>query len=102
MTSPQERAEPRFDIEHVAHLARLELSAAERAQLEPQLRDILHYVDRLQELDTDAIEATFQVLPRVNVLREDVEAPGLDLSQALGNAPERDGPYFRMPRILEE
>ncbi len=93
--------EPDIDVDHVAHLARLDLPAAERARMQAELRSILGYVNRLQELDTAAVEATFQVVPRVNVLRADAPAPGLDVEAALRNAPAREDGCFRMPRILE-
>lgn len=91
-----------FDIDHVAHLARLAMTDDEKARLAPQLTEILGYVGRLGELDTAGIEATFQVRPSVNVLRDDVEDFCLDNAAALRNAPGREGPYFRMPRILED
>lgn len=93
-----------LDIDHVAHLARLALTEEEKARLEPQLEEILTYVGRLRELDTEGIEATFHVSgrERVNVLRDDAEDLCLDPEAALRNAPAREGPYFRIPRILEE
>jgi len=91
-----------LDVDHVAHLARLDLTPAERETLAAQLPQILHYVDRLQELDTHGIEATFQVIPRADVLRDDDVRPSLRADEVLANAPWREGDCFRMPRILEE
>lgn len=89
-----------LDIEHIAHLARLDLTQSERATLGPQLLQILDYVDRLQTLDTESIEATFQVLPLANVFRDDAVAPGLTREEALANAPQSESNCFRVPRIL--
>ena len=91
-----------IDVDHVAHLARLDLTPAERESLGSQLPQILHYVDRLQELDTRGIEATFQVIPRADVLRVDEVRPSLTPGEVLANAPRREGDSFRMPRILED
>lgn len=93
-------SQSKLDVDHVAHLARLDLTEAERTTLGPQLLKILDYVDQLQQLDTRDVEATFQVLPRFNVLRDDVVAAGLSREDALSNAPQREGGYFRVPRIL--
>ncbi|MBM3462382.1 MAG: Asp-tRNA(Asn)/Glu-tRNA(Gln) amidotransferase subunit GatC [Armatimonadetes bacterium] len=89
-----------FDIDHVAHLARLTLTEHERATLGPQLLEILDYTNHLQELDTEGIDPTFQVMQRANVLRADLESPSMAVDEALQNAPSREGNYFRVPRIL--
>lgn len=90
----------RLDLEHVAHLARLDLTDQERATLGPQLLQILEYVDHLRELPTDDIEATFQMMPVTNVLREDTPVPSLPRDQALANAPHSEADGFRVPRIM--
>jgi aspartyl-tRNA(Asn)/glutamyl-tRNA(Gln) amidotransferase subunit C len=93
---------PEIDIDHVAHLARLDLTEAERATFAPQLERIVAYVDKLQGLDTEGIEASFQVVGGNvhNVFREDEIGPGLSPDEALANAPQRENGYFRVPRIL--
>jgi aspartyl-tRNA(Asn)/glutamyl-tRNA(Gln) amidotransferase subunit C len=91
-----------IDIDHVAHLARLDLTPSEKAHLAPQLNSILEYVGLLGKLDTRDIEATFQVLPQTNRLRDDVEAPSLTPDEVLANAPAREDDFFRMPRILDK
>ena len=91
-----------LDVDHVARLARLDLSPSEREAMRTQLPQILHYVDRLRELDTTGIEATFQVIPRAQAMRADEVRPALGPDRVLANAPLREGDYFRMPRILED
>ncbi len=92
-------------VDHVAHLARLELTLEERSPMADQLEEILSYVNMLNSLDTTSIEATFQVLPCVNVMREDLVEPSLGSQAALANAPMSEsvpgGRYFRMPRIMD-
>jgi aspartyl-tRNA(Asn)/glutamyl-tRNA(Gln) amidotransferase subunit C len=89
------------EVEHVARLARLELTEAEKGQMQAQLDAILRYIDKLNELDTSAVEATFHVLPLGNVFREDDVVPSMTQDEALANAPDRQDVFFRVPRILE-
>jgi len=94
----------RIDIRHVARLARLALTDAEIATFGPQLGDLMTHVDELAKLDTQDVAATAQVVPSRNVQRADAVRPATMLSQeaALANAPQRQGPFFRVPRIIAE
>jgi aspartyl-tRNA(Asn)/glutamyl-tRNA(Gln) amidotransferase subunit C len=82
---------------HVAHLARLELRDDELARLEVQLNDILAAVSKVAELDLSDIPATSHPLDVVNVMGEDEPRPCLSVQEALANAPERDGDFFKVP-----
>jgi aspartyl-tRNA(Asn)/glutamyl-tRNA(Gln) amidotransferase subunit C len=90
------------EVEHVARLARLELTAEEKERMRAQLDSILSYIDTLNELDTTAVEPTSHVLPMTNVFREDEVTPSLPQEEVLANAPDRSDLFFRVPRILEE
>ncbi len=92
----------RKEVEHVARLARLELTAEEKERMQTQLDSILSYIDKLNELDTSAVEPTSHVLPMTNVFREDEVVPSLSQEEVLLNAPDRHELFFRVPRILEE
>jgi len=92
----------RQDVEHVARLARLALTDAERERMREQLDGILAYIDTLRALDTSATEPTSHAVPLVNVMRDDENRPCLGRDAALANAPERSGAFFRVPKILEE
>jgi aspartyl-tRNA(Asn)/glutamyl-tRNA(Gln) amidotransferase subunit C len=82
----------RDDVEHVAHLARLGLTADEIGQLQDQLNHIVEQYAKLAELDTDAIAPTAQTIELENILRDDEPRPSLPASAVLDNAPEtRDG-----------
>lgn len=87
-------------VRRVALLGRLELSDEEVTQFSGQLSDIVAYIEKLNELDTDNVEPLAHCLPVHNVLREDVPAPSLSNAQALANAPERANEYFKMPKVL--
>jgi aspartyl-tRNA(Asn)/glutamyl-tRNA(Gln) amidotransferase subunit C len=89
------------DVEHVAKLARLELSADEEQQFTEQLNAILSYADKLNELDTEHVDPTSHVLKLVNVMREDVTRPSLTIEQVMRNAPEEEDDQFRVPAVLE-
>lgn len=89
-------------VDHVARLARLDLSAEERERMQVELTQILEHVEKIQSLDLDPVEPTAQALALSNVMREDVVAPCLTQSDALANAPDQEDGRFRVPRILEE
>lgn len=91
----------RGDVEHVARLARLELSAAEAETFTGQMDAILAYVEKLNELDTAGIVPTSHAVPLENAFRDDVARPGIGVEAALANAPERSGSFFRVPRVIE-
>lgn len=89
------------EVEHIAELARLELSTEEKARYREQLSAILDYAARLQELDTADIPPTASVLPSRSVLRQDAVKPGLDLEALLRNAPQVEDDQFRVPPVME-
>ncbi|MEA5113335.1 MAG: Asp-tRNA(Asn)/Glu-tRNA(Gln) amidotransferase subunit GatC [Geobacteraceae bacterium] len=91
----------REEVEHVARLARLELSEEEKDLFTGQLDGILAYVDKLNELDTAGIQPTSHAVPMENAFREDVVAASIGLENALANAPDRSESFFRVPKVIE-
>jgi aspartyl-tRNA(Asn)/glutamyl-tRNA(Gln) amidotransferase subunit C len=89
------------EVEHIAQLARLELTAAEKELYRQQLSAILEYAARLQALDTTGIAPTASVLPPMSGLRPDVPAAGLSTQAVLSNAPETLMNQFKVPPVLE-
>ena len=85
----------------VAHLARLELTPAERELMAKQLSAILDYVDQLKQVDTDGVEPLAHPLKIHNVFRDDAPATSLQVDQALANAPDRQGDFFGVPAVLD-
>lgn len=85
---------------HVAKLSRLALDEHRLQQFTVQLESILEYVAQVEKLDVSGVEPIAHVLPLSNVLRDDVVGPALPLDKALQNAPETDGPFFKVPKIL--
>jgi len=91
----------RADVEHVARLARLELSTEEAETFTGQMDAILAYVDKLNELDTSGIFPTSHAVPMENAFRDDTVRPGIGVEAALANAPERVGSFYRVPKVIE-
>ncbi|MBI3356860.1 MAG: Asp-tRNA(Asn)/Glu-tRNA(Gln) amidotransferase subunit GatC [Nitrospirae bacterium] len=89
------------DVEKVAKLARLEVTAAEKEVFAKQLSQVLAHVEKLNEYDTREVEPTTTVMGQVNVFREDVVRPSLTTDKALANAPEREADGFCVPKIIE-
>ncbi|HEY8439285.1 MAG TPA: Asp-tRNA(Asn)/Glu-tRNA(Gln) amidotransferase subunit GatC [Candidatus Limnocylindrales bacterium] len=90
----------RSDVEHVAHLARLGLTADELTLLEGQLNHILEQYAKLAELPTEDIPPTAQVIELENILRDDEIQPSLPVEEVLRNAPDSAGGYIVVPAIL--
>ena len=92
------------DVRYVAALASLELSDAEVARLAADMDSILTYVEKLNELDTAAIEPMAQVLydaPEETAMRADGERPSVSQEKALGNAPESGAGHFKVAKVIE-
>ena len=89
------------EVEHIALLARLELTQEEKERYQQQLSDILDHVAQLQALDTSQIQAASVVQPPMARLREDEALQGLTTEQALQNAPAADKDQFRVPPVLD-
>ena len=89
------------DVEHVANLARLELSEEEKVQYTEQLNAILKYVEQLNELDTTGVEPTSQAMPMFNVMREDEAKLVCTREEAFLNAPDEEDGHFRVPAVME-
>lgn len=88
------------EVDHVALLSRLDLSLEEKKLYGDQLSKILEYAKMLDELDTGDVPPTAHVMPLKNVYREDRVGEHLPLEKAMQNAPERDGNFFKVPRIV--
>lgn len=91
----------RKDVEHVADLARLDLSGEEMEEFTGQLNAILKYAEKLGGLDTSAVEPTSHVLPLANVMREDEVRPSWPIEQVLANAPDEEEGQFKVPAVLD-
>lgn len=89
------------DVRYVANLAQLSLDPETEERLVREMGDILSYMDKLNELNTDGVEPMMHVMEVSNVFRDDEVGVSLDRDTALMNAPNSDGEYFVVPRILD-
>jgi len=90
-----------IDIEHVARLARLELTPEEKDRLREQLAVILEHAAKVGEVATADVPPTAYAIPRSNVLRPDELTPSLSKQDVLANAPEVEDDRFKVPRVVE-
>lgn len=90
------------EVEHVAQLARLQLSAAELETMRTQLSHILDYIDMLREVDVEDVPPTAQVTDLANVMRADEVRPSLPREDVLANAPDQQSGMFRVKAIFDE
>lgn len=88
-------------VQYVADLARIQLTGKELEKLCQQLQDILGFIDKLNKVDTKNIEPTSHILPINNVLRDDILFESLPNEKALENAPQREGSFFGVPKVIE-
>lgn len=88
-------------MEYLAGLAGIELSEAEKELFAHQLHRIIEYVEKLNELDLADVPPTAHTQSLCNVFRDDVCEPGLAQEEALSLAPDRQGEYFRVPKVIE-
>jgi len=89
------------EVEHIALLARLELTQEEKERYQQQLSDIRDHVAQLQALATSQIQAVSVVQPPMARLRDDEALPGLSTEEALQNAPAAEKDQFRVPPVLD-
>ncbi len=89
-------------VRHIGKLSRIELTEREIETLSRQLGAILEYFDKLQELDTAGVEPMAHAIEISNVLADDVVRPSLPTDRALANAPQRDGEFFKVPKVIGE
>jgi aspartyl-tRNA(Asn)/glutamyl-tRNA(Gln) amidotransferase subunit C len=90
-----------IDVDHVARLARLELTDEERARLREQLGAILEHAAKVGEVATADVPPTASAIPRATVLRPDERRPSVPVEDVLANAPDREDDRFKVPRIVE-
>ena len=89
-------------VQHIAHLARLEFQGEDLRAIKGDMQNIISFMDKLSELDTDEVEPLIFMSDEVNVLREDLVEKTVTSEQALKNAPKKDSDYFRIPKVLDK
>ena len=87
------------DVEHVAKLARLELTQEEKEKFTHQLGDVLEHVEKMNEVDTTGVEPMNHPIDFVNVVRDDKEIYENTREELMSNAPDVEGDFFKVPKI---
>ena len=90
-----------IDVSYVAKLARLNLDGEETAVFQKQLSEVLHYIEKLREVDVSAVEAATHAVPVSNVFREDQPRDWFTAEEALANAPGKANNLFIVPKVVE-
>ncbi len=88
-------------LNKIAHLARLEFDEKDTEKMILDMGNIISFIDKLNEVNTDGVEPLTTMSHEVNSLREDEVKPHLDHNSALKNAPQKDSDFFRVPKVLE-
>jgi aspartyl-tRNA(Asn)/glutamyl-tRNA(Gln) amidotransferase subunit C len=89
-------------VNHIAHLARLEFEGEDKKAIIRDMENIVDFMDRLNELDTDQIEPLIFMSDEVNCLRDDIAQVTITQKEALQNAPRKDSDYFRISKVLDK
>ncbi|RYY61857.1 MAG: Asp-tRNA(Asn)/Glu-tRNA(Gln) amidotransferase subunit GatC [Chitinophagaceae bacterium] len=89
-------------VDKLAHLARLSFDDAGRAQIKGDLQRMIHFVEKLDELDLEGVEPLMHMTREVNVLREDEVRGSISREEALRNAPSHDKQFFRVPKVIKK
>jgi aspartyl-tRNA(Asn)/glutamyl-tRNA(Gln) amidotransferase subunit C len=90
-----------LNIDHVAHLARLALTAEEKAKFSQQLGEVIHHIEQLARVDVSQVEPTAHAFPVYNVWADDVARPGLSVEEVLRNAPAQRDNMIVVPKVVE-
>ena len=88
------------EVENIARLAKLSFSEDEKIKFTEQFNQILQYMEKLNELDTENVSPTFHILDVHNVFREDIVKPWLTQEEALQNAPKKNNGLFSVPKVI--
>ncbi len=90
------------DVEYIANLARLKFDETELENFTHQLNDILSYMEKLNELDTENVEPLSHPIENTNVFREDIVKPSIERELALKNAPDKTDEFFVVPKVINQ
>jgi len=90
-----------INVAYVAQLARITLTPAEEELFQKQLSDVLHYIEKLREVDVSGVEAASHAIPVFNIFRDDVPRDWFTAEEALANAPQKANNLFIVPKVVE-
>ena len=89
-------------VDNLAKLARLQFNAEEKEIIKKDLQRMIHFVDKLNELDTEGVQPLIHMTEAVNILREDEVQGSITREEGLKNAPDTDGIFFKVPKVISK
>ena len=89
-------------VENLARLSRLQFNDSEKTEIKKDLQRMIHFVEKLNELDTTGVEPLLHMSSNVNVLREDIVEGSVSRADGLKNAPSSDGIFFKVPKVINK
>lgn len=89
-------------VDEVAHLARLEFDEESKKEILNDMNRMLTFIDKLNELETDAVEPLIYMTQESTILREDIPETSITQKEALKNAPKKDSDYFKAPKVIDQ
>ena len=88
-------------IDKLAHLSRLQFNDSEKEQVQTDLQRMIRFVEKLNELDTTGVAPLLHMSDGINVLRDDEVGGSITRAEALQNAPQQDGVFFKVPKVIK-
>jgi aspartyl-tRNA(Asn)/glutamyl-tRNA(Gln) amidotransferase subunit C len=89
------------EVKYIASLSKLEFDESELEDFTKEFNQILNYIDKLNELDTENVEPLSHPIEKLNVFREDEHKKSVDRTEALKNAPDSNDEYFKVPKVIK-
>ncbi len=89
-------------VDKLAHLARLKFDDAEKEEIKQDLQRMITFVEKINELDLENVDPMLYMTNEMNILREDEVSPSISREEALKNAPEHDGIFFKVPKVIKK
>lgn len=89
-------------VDHIAHLARLEFEGEKKQAIKQDMENIISFMAKLSEVNTDNVEPLIFMSDEYNKLREDIAVVSISQDEGLKNAPKKDSDYFRIPKVLDK
>ncbi len=89
-------------VDHLARLSRLRFEENEKEEIKSDLQKMIAFVEKLQEVDTTGVPPTMHMTDNANILREDEVKPMISREEALLNAPNTDGTFFKVPKVIKK
>lgn len=89
-------------VDNLAKLSHLSFSEQERKEIKSDLQEMITFIEKLQEVNTDGVEPLLHMSSNVNILRDDVVQGSVTREEALKNAPDSDGTFFKVPKVIKK